>query len=359
MIEKRANGQYRVRLYYKRRYVGSRSFSRLRDAEAWERDAKSALAAGRWVDPTKTEAVTVEEWVQLWLAATAGGAASSVQDRAAKARLHVVPVFGKKPLAAVRHSEVAAWARNLAVSHSPSTARRALAVLRRTFELAIRDGAAAANPATDIKLPTQQPGEPHPLSHTELWRLADSMRSPQDRLFVLVAGYGGLRWGELTALQPTHIGSDGTIRVMQAWSDVAGVLHLGDLKNHQARTVPLPRSVADEVIVWAQKLPANAYLFHASEPVIPLRNSNFRQRILTPALKRAGLPPTITPHHFRDTCASLAIQAGANVLAVSKLLGHKDPSVTLRHYASLFPNELNAVAESLEKAALEARNRDK
>ena len=359
MIEKRANGQYRVRLYYKRRYVGSRSFSRLRDAEAWERDAKSALAAGRWVDPTKTEAVTVEEWVQLWLAATAGGAASSVQDRAAKARLHVVPVFGKKPLAAVRHSEVAAWARNLAVSHSPSTARRALAVLRRTFELAIRDGAAAANPATGIKLPTQQPGEPRPLSHTELWALADAMQAPQDRLLVLVAGYGGLRWGELTALQPAHIAPDGTIRIVQAWSDVAGVLHLGDLKNHQARTVPLPRSVADEVIVWAKKLPANAYLFHASEPVIPLRNSNFRQRILTPALKRAGLSATITPHHFRDTCASLAIQAGANVLAVSKLLGHKDPSVTLRHYASLFPNELNAVAESLEKAALEARNRDK
>ena len=358
MIEKRSNGTYRVRLYYKRRYVASRTFSRKRDAEAWERDSQAALAAGRWVDPTKAEAVTVAEWVALWLAATAGGAAASVADREAKARLYVLPKFGKQPLVTVKHSEVAAWARGLASTHSPSTARRALAVLRRTYELAIRDGAAVANPATGVKLPTQQAGEPHPLTHRELWALAEAMHSEQDRLLVLVAGYAGLRWGELTALQPQHIAANGTIRVMQAWSELSGVMHMGDLKTHQARTVPLPSTVAAEVVTWAAKLPASAYLFHASQPNIPLRNSNFRKRSLSPALERANLPATITPHNLRDTCASLAIQAGATVLAVSRILGHKDPSVTLRHYAALFPNELDAVAERLETAANNARNQD-
>ncbi|MFV0433361.1 MAG: tyrosine-type recombinase/integrase [Leucobacter sp.] len=357
MIEKRENGSYRVRIYYRRRYVASRSFSRRRDAESWERQAKDALAAGRWIDPTKSEAVTVADWVEVWLKSTAGGAPSAVQDRAAKARLHVIPAFGGKPLAAVKHSDVAAWARNLAELRSPSTARRALAVLRRTYDLAIRDSAATSNPATGIKLPMQQAGEPYPLTHAELWRLADAMPSRKDRLLVLVAGYGGLRWGELTALQPRHIAANGAVRVMQAWSDVRGTLHLGDVKNHQARTVPLPRSVASELVEWSQDLPPSAFIFHASQPVIPLRNSNYRRRILAPALNQANLPP-ITPHNFRDTCASLAIQAGANVLAVSKLLGHKDPSVTLRHYASLFPNELDAVADRLERASEQARKRD-
>lgn len=40
--------------------------------------------------------------------------------------------------------------------------------------------------------------------------------------------------------------------------------------------------------------------------------------------------------------------AGANVLAVSRMLGHKDPSVTLRIYANLFDSDFDAVAVSLD-----------
>ena len=57
---------------------------------------------------------------------------------------------------------------------------------------------------------------------------------------------------------------------------------------------------------------------------------------------------TITPHDLRHTCASLAVSSGANVLAVSRMLGHKDPSVTLRIYADLFDSDLDAVAVNLD-----------
>lgn len=57
---------------------------------------------------------------------------------------------------------------------------------------------------------------------------------------------------------------------------------------------------------------------------------------------------TITPHDLPHTCASLAVSSGANVLAVSRMLGHKDPSVTLRIYADLFDSDLDAVAVNLD-----------
>jgi Phage integrase family len=57
---------------------------------------------------------------------------------------------------------------------------------------------------------------------------------------------------------------------------------------------------------------------------------------------------TITPHDLRHSCASLAVSSGANVLAVSRMLGHKDPSVTLRIYADLFDSDLDAVAVNLD-----------
>ena len=66
----------------------------------------------------------------------------------------------------------------------------------------------------------------------------------------------------------------------------------------------------------------------------------------TRAVKAAKVQ-AITPHDLRHTCASLAVSAGANVLALARMLGHKDPSVTLRVYADLFDDDLDAVAVTL------------
>lgn len=67
---------------------------------------------------------------------------------------------------------------------------------------------------------------------------------------------------------------------------------------------------------------------------------------LTRAVAAARVQP-ITPHDLRHTCASLAVSAGVNVLALARMLGHKDPSVTLRVYADLFDTDLDAVAANL------------
>ena len=42
----------------------------------------------------------------------------------------------------------------------------------------------------------------------------------------------------------------------------------------------------------------------------------------------------ITPHDLRHTCASLAMSAGVNVLALQRMLGHKSAKVTLDTYAT-------------------------
>ena len=58
----------------------------------------------------------------------------------------------------------------------------------------------------------------------------------------------------------------------------------------------------------------------------------------------------VSSHDLRHTCASLAVSAGVNVLALARMLGHKDPSVTLRVYADLFDSDLDAVATTLHAA---------
>ncbi|MTJ66865.1 tyrosine-type recombinase/integrase [Nocardia seriolae] len=62
-----------------------------------------------------------------------------------------------------------------------------------------------------------------------------------------------------------------------------------------------------------------------------------------------GAVQEITPHDLRHTCASLAISAGANVMALSRMLGHKDKSETLNTYADLFDDDLDRVANAMRK----------
>jgi hypothetical protein len=50
---------------------------------------------------------------------------------------------------------------------------------------------------------------------------------------------------------------------------------------------------------------------------------------------------------FDTTCASLAVSAGVNVLALQRMLGHTSAKMTLDTYADLFDDDLDAVAVTL------------
>jgi integrase len=71
------------------------------------------------------------------------------------------------------------------------------------------------------------------------------------------------------------------------------------------------------------------------EVMFPLDPRNFRSRVWHPALHRAGLR-AIRIHDARHTHASLLIAAGADVVAVSRRLGHANPNITLTTYSHLF-----------------------
>lgn len=62
----------------------------------------------------------------------------------------------------------------------------------------------------------------------------------------------------------------------------------------------------------------------------PVDVHNFR-KVFKTAAGRAGVP-WATPHKLRHAAASLLFEAGWNAVQVAALLGHTDPSFTLRTY---------------------------
>lgn len=127
----------------------------------------------------------------------------------------------------------------------------------------------------------------------------------------------------------------------------------GTPKTHQHRSVPIPRSLVDELAEHMAGRDPDDLVF-TSPRGAALRSHNFRSRVFTPAAKEIGVPQ-LTPHDLRHTAASLAVQAGANVKAVQRMLGHASAAMTLDVYAGLFGDDLDAVADRLDEAAARAR----
>lgn len=352
MIEARVgpNGArvYRSRVYYRGRYVASRTFQRKRDAQEWERKQVETLKTGVWADPKAGER-SIREWCEIWLSAQPPRQPATERKVRGVITKQVAETFGRRPLVSVRPSEVQAWVADISRRQSPATARHSLGVLRRVFEYAVRDGAIHRNPAAGIRLQKVQGNDPRPLTHDDLWRLADHVEEPRDRLLVLVAGYCGLRWGELAALRWGEVDvARKTLRVVRAYSEEAPRGQLSPVKNHQARTVPIPAVVSVELASFKSDRKPEELVFPSATST-PLRNRNWRRDVFDPAVKALGL--NITPHNLRDTAASLAIQEGASVVAVARLLGHESAATTLNHYAGFFPSDLDDVASKLNAAA--------
>ncbi len=67
------------------------------------------------------------------------------------------------------------------------------------------------------------------------------------------------------------------------------------------------------------------------------------------ALRNAGVDPTTRIHDLRHTFASRLVSKGVPIFDVSKLLGHKSITMTMR-YAHLAPEAFESAIAKLEAA---------
>ena len=77
----------------------------------------------------------------------------------------------------------------------------------------------------------------------------------------------------------------------------------------------------------------------------PLYRTHFVKRVYKPLLKKAGLPTAFRLRDLRHTCATLLLEAGESIKAVSERLGHGDVRLTLNIYAHCLPAMQRAAAE--------------
>ncbi|MGY1762401.1 site-specific integrase [Geodermatophilus sp. SYSU D00779] len=236
--------------------------------------------------------------------------------------------------------------------------------------MAVADDAIASNPCRLRGAGTPKATRPsRALTAAAALQLAEQLgrdrRTARYRALLLVLAFGGLWFGEATALRRSDVLAGGRLRVERSVRRVGGRWVVGEPKTDAGhRTVTLPAAVAavlEEHLGKHVPIPPDALLFTTSTGGYLARsnwNSTFRR-----AAEAIGLP-AVRPHELRHTGATLAASTGATTKELMRRLGHSSPAAALlcQHAAddrdAEIARALDAMLDAASGARAEAQDRD-
>ncbi len=189
---------------------------------------------------------------------------------------------------------------------------------------------------------------------------APSRHSARRRRAPRVASFGGLRFGELSALTRKAISVDaGTVTIAEAAAEVKGArLVKGPKSKAGRRTVSLPpqivEALSEHLDTYVPPEP-DALVFTGSRGA-SIRRSNFHTT-WDAARKAAGIPDTFHLHDLRHTGNTLAAATGASTADLMARMGHSSARAALIYqHATRDADQAIAAAlgETISKAEAKA-----
>ncbi len=215
---------------------------------------------------------------------------------------------------AARHAETKA-----------TSANRRLAVLRRFFQLALRQNRIDSDPCLKMKSAKQPPRTPKTLSEAQVDALlaAPDVNTPlglRDRTMLELMYASGLRVSELVLLKTIELGmNEGVLRITGKGSKTRlvpfGEEARGWIERYlkEGRAVILNGQVDDALFVTARGGAMTRQMFWTL-----IKKYAFQAQINAP----------MSPHTLRHAFATHLLNHGADLRVVQLLLGHADISTT-------------------------------
>ncbi|WP_406292669.1 tyrosine-type recombinase/integrase [Streptomyces sp. NBC_00624] len=365
--------RYGFGLRYRARYIGpdgtekSKSFpdKQKRLADVWLTNIEADMARGQYIDP-RAARTTFREYAERWIAALTTDLASraAVEGRL---RLHALPYLGTRPIGSFQPEHIRDWNRQLESAVASASYRRLIFdAVSSVLAAAVDDRLLASNPcrARSVKAPRPAPSRVHPWSASQVFAVRAGLPE-RYRAMADVGGGCGLRQGEIFGLAVDNIGDLGWLYVPQQVKKVRGSLVFAPPKRGKLRDVPLDPEVSvaltehlkrfppvDVTLPWVT--PTGPKVTHklafTSSVGTALWSNGFNGERWKPALAAAGIIPVPDKgqrhaaarehgmHALRHFYASVLLDAGENIKALSLYLGHSDPGFTLRVYTHLMPS---------------------
>ncbi len=153
------------------------------------------------------------------------------------------------------------------------------------------------------------------LSHNEVESLLRCTTNLKHRTFLMTLYGSGMRISEAAGLKAAHIDS----KRMQLTATGKG---------NRQRQVPLsPRLLSQLRTYWKAYRPPH-YLFPGKSPDVPYQSATIQKTIKRSAAQ-AGILKNVTPHTLRHSYATGLLEAGVDLLTISRLLGHANFTTTM------------------------------
>ncbi|MCK9373630.1 MAG: site-specific integrase [Sulfuricurvum sp.] len=244
---------------------------------------------------------------------------------------HVVPVFGSLQLDAIVPSDLKAWLSKLQASGlSGKRIHNIRIVFQGILRDAVSDGIIPKNPFIGIKgFSRKAQHDIHPFTLPEIQYILQNAEGKL-KAFLTVAFFTGMRTGELVALKWSDINLKSSKITVQR--SIRGSIETGT-KTGVVRTIDMLPPVAD-ALKEQFKLTglAGGYVFLNRYGKHYAGSTTLANEHWAPLLKRLMLDHR-TLYQTRHSFATMMISKGEDVIWVSKMMEHANPSITLSIYS--------------------------
>lgn len=298
--------------------------------------------------------LTVEQWTRAHIDSLTGVERYTLHKYEEYLRNDITPRFGDLPLVDLNKAALVEWVKHMQTSggrkgdgHAPKTLTNKFRFLSGVLKAAAAAGKIPSNPAVGIRLPRGDADDDHDMRMltTAEFKALLAAAPERYRLMLEFMVASGMRWGEVSALEPRHIDLEsGTVQVRQAWKYAPdGGYQLGPPKTKRSRrTVDVPARILKRLDLTGE------YVF-TTEAGDPVRYPRFLRDAWNTAVAAAKLDPRPTPHDLRHTYASWQLANGTPITVVSRQLGHESISITVDVYGDIDRQSASGAAQVMDQ----------
>jgi integrase len=335
-VRRRSSGawQARVRDPITGRLASLGTFKSKAEADRAVALAVSAQTRGAWVDPALAT-ITLATYAQRWFEERPQLRPRTVELYEGLLRLHILPSLGRIELGRINTSLVRRWHAQLLAGEKPgaSTVAKAYRLLHAILDTAIADGLIATNPCAIKGAGVERAKERPVITVAQVWALAEAIE-PRFKLMVLLAGFMGLRKGELFGLTRERVDlMHRTISIVEQRQQLRdGTVLTGPPKTEAGvRTLAIPESLLAEVESHLERFvpTASESLLFYGEKGGPLRVHVFQAK--WDAARSSVDLEHLHFHDLRHVANTLTAASGASTKELMYRMGHASPAAALRY----------------------------
>jgi site-specific recombinase XerD len=256
-----------------------------------------------------------DEKLEVYLSSRKIEGLSSITLKEYKLELINFAKYVNKPVVQITTSDIRKYLGHKK-SWKISTVDNKLSKLKTFFGWLVKEELLLRDPSAKINAPKKPKRLPKALSVEQLELVRESCETLRERALIEVMYSTGCRLSEITAMKKADINiQEMSLRVIGK-GDKERVVYLSFKALHHLRKYLKSRTDDCEALFVTERA-----------PIRRLENRGV-QTVVSKIEARANLSKKLTPHVFRHTFATLAMENGADIADVQHLLGHENPATS-------------------------------